>query len=65
MSERYMTAQEVADLLRVHIVTVRGWLQTGELKGFRLSCKTGWRIAPADVQVFIRRRTARVAQEAA
>lgn len=31
----YLTAKEAADLLRVHVVTVRRWVRAGELPSVR------------------------------
>ncbi len=51
--ETYFTAAEVAHLLRVHVVTVRGWLRSGELKGLSFGARTGWRIRAEDLEAFI------------
>lgn len=59
MGERFWTADKVVGLLRVHIVTVRVWLRTGQLRGVALSRKSGYRVAEADLAAFIWARTGR------
>ena len=59
MGERFWTADEIAALLRVHVVTVRVWLRTGRLRGTALSRKSGYRVAEADLAAFIEARTGR------
>lgn len=49
--ERALTAQEVAELLRVKDKTVRGWLERGELAGFQLP-GGDWRIWPSTLERF-------------
>lgn len=60
--EAYLTADEVARLLRVHRVTVRDWLRRGDLPGFKLSDRSGWRVARADVAAFVAARKNRPAR---
>jgi len=43
-----LTVREVADLLRVDVVTVRRWLKAGKLKGFKLGWKS-WRVWRKDL----------------
>jgi len=50
----YLTARDVADLLGVHVVTVRNWLRAGEMRGTAFSGRTGWRVRREDVEAFIR-----------
>ena len=50
----FFTADEVAHLLRVHIVTVRGWLRSGDLKGIAFGGRAGWRIRAEDLEAFIK-----------
>jgi excisionase family DNA binding protein len=55
-----MTIQEVADFCRVHHATVRRWLASKQLTGWRLnpkSPKSDWRIYKASLQYFISLRT--------
>lgn len=48
-TERWLTVDETADLLRVHAQTVRLWLKTGKLSGTLLSRRAGWRIKASEV----------------
>lgn len=45
-TQRLLTAEEVADVLRVHPTTVRRWAERGEIEAKRLP--NGWRF-PASV----------------
>jgi excisionase family DNA binding protein len=56
--EEWLTAQEVAAALRVHVETVRRWLRTGELRGYRFGDKTGYRVKASDLEAFLARRVA-------
>lgn len=42
LTERYLTPREVAKIYQVKITTVRAWLKSGKLKGFRIGGL--WRI---------------------
>lgn len=57
MSEgQELTLGEVATRLRLHPETVRRWLNSGRLPGYRLGgTKAGWRIREADLEDFKRR----------
>ena len=52
-SERFLTVAEVADRLDVTRETVRRWLRSGQLQGFRVSKKAGWRIPHRSVAKMI------------
>jgi excisionase family DNA binding protein len=52
--ERLLTAEEVAERLRVSVFTVRSWLQSGRLRGFKLPGSRSWRVSEADLERFIR-----------
>ena len=57
----FLTATEVATLLRVRISKVLAWLRSGELRGFDLSEKPGkgrarWKISRDDLQAFLEKR---------
>ena len=42
---------EVAEVLRVHPETVRRWLNSGKLKGYRLGgTSVGWRIPASEIE---------------
>lgn len=55
-NNRWLTVEEVAADLRVHIDTVRGWLRRGELEGTKISRRAGWRIRENDVEAFMQDR---------
>jgi excisionase family DNA binding protein len=52
-SERILTVAEVADRLGVTQETVRRWLRSGQLQGFQMSRKAGWRIPNRSVNKMI------------
>ncbi len=52
--EVVMTAQEVADFLKVSVGVVRRWSRTGKLKGHRLAEQGDWRYLEDDVVAFLR-----------
>jgi excisionase family DNA binding protein len=55
MPDRLMNVPEVAARLGVKDATVREWLKTGRLKGFRLGgARLGWKVRESDVDAFIR-----------
>ena len=47
-TDRYLTPREVAEIYQVKITTVREWLKSGKLKGFRIGGL--WRIPPSEVK---------------
>ena len=53
MQERIYTVTEIAEMLRVKDYTVREWLRTGQMGGFKAG--RVWRIRQADVDEFIRK----------
>lgn len=53
-AERWWTANEIADYLRVHVQTVRRWLRTGRLTAQSFGGKTGYRVRDADLRAFLR-----------
>lgn len=51
MSEvRVLTTKEVADRLRVEVITVQRWLHAGKLKGTKLPGRAGWRVPVSEVE---------------
>ncbi len=46
-----MTTEEAAEVLGVHIATVRRWLNSGELPGY--NTPAGWRITRDNVQSWL------------
>jgi excisionase family DNA binding protein len=60
----YFTVDEVAKRLKVTPLTVRRWLNNGELDGTRLSAgRAGWRISEADLEAFLAKRRETTRQE--
>ena len=57
MDDKIYKITEVADMLRVRDYTVREWLRTGQMGGFKAG--RVWRIRQADVDEFIRKGGAR------
>jgi len=57
VAERLLTVQEVVDRLQVHEQTVRRWLRSGELHGYSLGRKSGWRIRESDLDKFLEARS--------
>lgn len=55
MDERYMTVEQAAERLQVHVETVRRMLRTGRLEGARIGGrKLGWRVAESEVTRLLR-----------
>lgn len=52
-TDQWLTAEEVAAQVRVHLDTVRVWLRTGRLKGSLLSRRAGWRVRQSDLDAFM------------
>ena len=48
-----LTSTEVAELLKVHLSSVRRWSRTGKLKGYRLGGEGDWRFLRQDVLNFL------------
>ena len=48
-----LTSYEVADLLKVHLSSVRRWSRNGKLKGYRLGGHGDWRYMHKDVMAFL------------
>jgi excisionase family DNA binding protein len=48
-----LTSGEVADLLKVHLSSVRRWSRSGKLKGYRLGGDGDWRFLRKDVLAFL------------
>ena len=48
-----LTSAEVADLLKVHLSSVRRWSRCGKLKGYRLGGEGDWRFLRQDVLSFL------------
>ncbi len=52
-SERTLTVADIAEILNVHVVTVRRWVRSGELKATRIR---GYRVNPMDLSEFLESR---------
>jgi excisionase family DNA binding protein len=57
LREPTLTAAEIAKLLGVNIDTVRRWLASGQLKGWRFGKRSGWRVYEHDLRDFIEQRS--------
>lgn len=55
--EKQLTVAEVADIIGVLPKTVREWARSGELAGYCLSNKIGWRFSETALQQFIDARS--------
>lgn len=49
--ETYLTPEDVAHRLQVHVETVLRWARAGELQGAKLARQ--WRFTPAAVEAFV------------
>lgn len=47
----FLTPQEVSDLLRVSVYTVRRWIKDGELPAYKVG--RGWRISESDLDAWL------------
>lgn len=56
ISTTFLTVNEVAKRLSVHPRTVKRWLADGELGGFVLGDRAGWRISEEEYQEFIEKK---------
>lgn len=54
---KYYTTEEVAELLKLHTRTVREYLKSGQLRGYKLG--DTWRISEEDIQEFLEARANR------
>ncbi|MEM5816034.1 MAG: helix-turn-helix domain-containing protein [Candidatus Aenigmatarchaeota archaeon] len=49
--DKLYTPEEVAEILKVSVITVKKWLRSGELKGIKVGKL--WRIREEDLQEFL------------
>lgn len=64
--ERWLTVEQVAELLQVNPETVRRWIRSGELPVLDLGGpKTGYRIKRSEVDAFIAQRHGPVGKDEA
>jgi excisionase family DNA binding protein len=54
--DEWLTVRDVAARLKVQEETVRRWVREGELPALALGRKAGFRIRPADLEIFIAAR---------
>ena len=47
----FYTTEEVAKLLKVHVITVRRWLETGKMRGHKAGRQ--WRIQKQDIEDYL------------
>lgn len=45
-----LTTKEVAQRLRVRVITIQRWLAAGKMKGTKLPGAAGWRVPAAEVE---------------
>ncbi len=50
----FLTPQEVSDLLRVSVYTVRRWIKTGKLPAYKVG--RSWRIQESDLNTWLRQK---------
>ena len=55
MSTEWLTVEEIAQELKMHVDTVRGWIRDGKLKATRFG--RDYRIRREDYEKFIQERT--------
>jgi excisionase family DNA binding protein len=61
LSQKYLTARDVAELLKVEERTVRRYADRGELPGYKVMGK--WRFDPEEIQRYIRSKRSQNTQE--
>jgi excisionase family DNA binding protein len=52
--QAFLTPQEVSELLRVSVYTVRRWINDGELPAYKVG--RGWRISESDMGEWLNRK---------
>lgn len=55
---RFLTVQEVSDLLRLRPATTRGLLSAGDLVGFQVGDRRMWRVERSDLEAYVRKQKA-------
>jgi excisionase family DNA binding protein len=63
--EELLTAREVAARLKVHVETVKTWLRSGQMRGYPLGDRSGWRVRASEVDAFLERKAAEAEGKAA
>ena len=54
--ERLLTVKQIVERLQVSSQTVQLWLRTGQLPGYQLGRKAGWRVRQSDLDAFLEER---------
>ena len=49
----YVTPEQAADVLHVHVQTIRDYIRSGRLPAFRLAGERAIRIRPADLEALL------------
>lgn len=49
----YITVEQIAENLGIREEAVRRWLRSGQLKGYKLGDRAGWRVKKGDLEVFL------------
>lgn len=57
LSQQFLSVKEIADLFKVGEAAVRSWIKHGDLRAIDVGRE--WRIAPRDLESFLRRRANR------
>jgi len=52
-SSEILTCEEVAEFLRVHVVSVRRWSRSGKLMAYKVGGRGDWRYREQDVLAFL------------
>ena len=52
-SDPWLTVEQVAERLQIHVDTVRRALRDGRMRGYKLSRKSGWRIRTSDADRYV------------
>lgn len=53
--ETWFTVEEIAEILKVHEQTIRGWLRAGRLEGVQIGRRAGWRVSESALNRFLGR----------
>jgi excisionase family DNA binding protein len=61
--DELLTAREVAARLKVHVETVKGWLRSGQMRGYPLGDRSGWRVRASEVDAFLERKAEEAAKK--
>ncbi len=53
--QKVLTLDEVAEILKVHPETVRDWLRSGKIQGFKPGGGKEWRVLEEDLEAYVKR----------